>query len=68
MPWNDNIIWPIYLALAIREAKMSSTQLTRNYGSSEYETIEVTAPAQYVIRVQLNRPEKSNAMNRVFWR
>ena len=33
-----------------------------------YETLEVTRPAEWVVQVQLNRPEKSNAMNRAFWR
>ena len=33
-----------------------------------YETLEVTKPAEWVVQVQLNRPEKSNAMNRTFWR
>ena len=33
-----------------------------------YETLEVTRPAEWVVQVQLNRPEKSNAMNRPFWR
>ena len=34
-----------------------------------YETLEVTRPAEWVVQVQLNRPEKSNAMNiQTFWR
>ena len=34
-----------------------------------YETLEVTRPAEWVVQVQLNRPEKNNAMNiQTFWR
>ena len=34
-----------------------------------YETLEMTRPAEWVVQVQLNRPEKSNAMNiQTFWR
>ena len=34
-----------------------------------YETLEVTRPAEWVVQVQLNRPEKNNAMNiQIFWR
>lgn len=42
----------------------------RNYTTVQrnmYKTLEVTEPSQYVFKVQLNRPEKSNAMNRDFW-
>ncbi len=37
-------------------------------GEGGYETLEVTRPQEWVVQVQLNRPEKSNAMNRAFWR
>lgn len=43
----------------------------RNYGTVQYDmykTLEVTEPSQHVFKVQLNRPDKSNAMNRDFWR
>ena len=36
--------------------------------SAPYETLKVTQPFPYVSKVQLNRPEKSNAMNSAFWR
>jgi hypothetical protein len=35
---------------------------------SSYETLAVSQPSPYVTRVQLNRPQKSNAMNMPFWR
>ena len=33
-----------------------------------YETLKVTSPSEGVVQVELNRPSKSNAMNRAFWR
>ncbi|XP_064623837.1 delta(3,5)-Delta(2,4)-dienoyl-CoA isomerase, mitochondrial-like [Lineus longissimus] len=36
--------------------------------SCEYETLKVTTPLENVVQVEINRPEKRNAMNRAFWR
>uniref|UniRef100_A0A8C5PZK8 Delta(3,5)-Delta(2,4)-dienoyl-CoA isomerase, mitochondrial n=1 Tax=Leptobrachium leishanense TaxID=445787 RepID=A0A8C5PZK8_9ANUR len=33
----------------------------------QYETLKVTTPGEHVLHVELNRPEKRNAMNRSFW-
>lgn len=33
-----------------------------------YEVLQVSRPAEHVVHVQLNRPDKSNAMNRAFIR
>lgn len=33
-----------------------------------FETLALERPAPHVIEVRLNRPDKSNAMNRAFWR
>lgn len=33
-----------------------------------YETLNVTTPRDHVFHVELNRPEKRNAMNKAFWR
>ena len=33
-----------------------------------YETLVLSRPEEHVVRVQLNRPEKRNAMNNAFWR
>ncbi|XP_027371696.1 delta(3,5)-Delta(2,4)-dienoyl-CoA isomerase, mitochondrial isoform X1 [Bos indicus x Bos taurus] len=33
-----------------------------------YESLRVTAAQKHVLHVQLNRPEKRNAMNKAFWR
>ncbi|XP_071079615.1 delta(3,5)-Delta(2,4)-dienoyl-CoA isomerase, mitochondrial-like [Haliotis cracherodii] len=34
----------------------------------KFETLNVTRPRDMVIQVELNRPEKRNAMNQAFWR
>ncbi|KAM4697226.1 delta(3,5)-Delta(2,4)-dienoyl-CoA isomerase, mitochondrial isoform 1-T1 [Rhinophrynus dorsalis] len=36
--------------------------------SYQYETLKVTPVADHVLHVELNRPEKRNAMNKAFWR
>ncbi|MEE6490537.1 hypothetical protein FKM82_015898 [Ascaphus truei] len=33
-----------------------------------YETLKVTQASEHVLHVELNRPEKRNAMNKAFWR
>jgi delta(3,5)-delta(2,4)-dienoyl-CoA isomerase len=33
----------------------------------EFETLRVTVPSEYVYHVEINRPEKRNAMNKAFW-
>uniref|UniRef100_A0A3Q4BU10 Delta(3,5)-Delta(2,4)-dienoyl-CoA isomerase, mitochondrial n=1 Tax=Mola mola TaxID=94237 RepID=A0A3Q4BU10_MOLML len=35
---------------------------------SPYATLAVTQPAQFITHVEINRPEKRNAMSRAFWR
>ncbi|XP_068106717.1 delta(3,5)-Delta(2,4)-dienoyl-CoA isomerase, mitochondrial isoform X2 [Hyperolius riggenbachi] len=35
--------------------------------SYNYETLKVTSPMDQVFHVEINRPEKRNAMNRAFW-
>lgn len=49
--------------------------MVRNYSAAaytsryaEYETLQVSAPYEHVLHVQLNRPEKKNTMNREAFR
>ncbi|XP_065194787.1 delta(3,5)-Delta(2,4)-dienoyl-CoA isomerase, mitochondrial-like [Sycon ciliatum] len=35
---------------------------------SQFESLAVRRPSDFVVQVELNRPEKRNAMNRVFWK
>lgn len=36
--------------------------------SSPYSTLAVSHPAEFITHVEINRPEKRNAMNKAFWR
>jgi len=36
--------------------------------SWNYETLAVSMPSEFVAHVELNRPNKGNAMNKAFWR
>ena len=50
---------------AVREAKMAGS-LKRSYArSAEYETLKLSEPEQYVVEVEVNRPD---TMNNNFWR
>ena len=44
--------------------------ISRMLSTQEYkfETLEVTKPRDHVFQVNINRPEKRNAMNQTFWR
>jgi len=48
----------------------SGLTLKRTMALSAYkfETLAVTEPSQFVYHVEINRPEKRNAMNKTFWR
>ena len=35
---------------------------------SPYTSLAISQPAEFITHVELNRPEKRNAMNKVFWR
>uniref|UniRef100_A0A452QJZ8 Delta(3,5)-Delta(2,4)-dienoyl-CoA isomerase, mitochondrial n=1 Tax=Ursus americanus TaxID=9643 RepID=A0A452QJZ8_URSAM len=46
----------------------ASTAAPREAPDHNYESLRVTAAQKHILHVQLNRPEKRNAMNRAFWR
>lgn len=46
---------------------MASQQQQQDYLDS-YETLKLTRVREKVLHVELNRPEKRNAMNAAFWR
>lgn len=58
-----------------KKAFNAFNQLIRNYSAAayttryaEYETLQVSAPYDHVLHVQLNRPDKRNSMNRDVFR
>ncbi|XP_054707455.1 delta(3,5)-Delta(2,4)-dienoyl-CoA isomerase, mitochondrial-like [Uloborus diversus] len=56
---------------SLLHVKNISNQILRKNMSSissyQYETISVTSDQEYVLHVQLNRPDTLNAMNKIFW-
>merc|ERR1712216_814912 len=48
--------------------KLHSRQHTMAALEHKFETLLVSTPAPHVIEVKLNRPNKLNAMNKLFWR
>ncbi|XP_047557160.1 delta(3,5)-Delta(2,4)-dienoyl-CoA isomerase, mitochondrial-like [Lutra lutra] len=46
----------------------TSTAAPRDAPDHNYESLRVTEAQKHVLHVQLNRPEKRNAMNKAFWR
>jgi len=50
---------------AIQTRLLSSEAAVDKY---KFETLKVTSPDQYIYHVEINRPEKLNAMNPAFWR
>ncbi|XP_044523343.1 delta(3,5)-Delta(2,4)-dienoyl-CoA isomerase, mitochondrial [Gracilinanus agilis] len=49
----------------------SSQELAQSQSQAQdhnYESLKVTPVGDHVLHVQMNRPEKRNAMNRAFWR
>ncbi|XP_059008053.1 delta(3,5)-Delta(2,4)-dienoyl-CoA isomerase, mitochondrial [Mustela lutreola] len=47
---------------------VASTAAPRDAPDHNYESLRVTAAQKHILHVQLNRPEKRNAMNKAFWR
>ncbi|KAL1769228.1 delta3,5-Delta2,4-dienoyl-CoA isomerase, mitochondrial [Sigmodon hispidus] len=53
------------LSSSAQEAFKSAPE---SFSAHNYESLQVTTVQKHVLHVQLNRPEKRNAMNRAFWR
>ncbi|EEC20512.1 enoyl-CoA isomerase, putative, partial [Ixodes scapularis] len=49
------------------ESRRRSLLLSRRSMSYNFETLAVSTPADHVFHVEINRPEKMNAMNAAFW-
>ena len=48
----------------IQAVRMSST--LAEY--AQYKTLNITQPSEYVVHVEMNRPEKRNALNMEMWK
>lgn len=62
----------LYFNVSLRSlsssAQEASKRIPEEVSDHNYESIQVTSAQKHVLHVQLNRPEKRNAMNRAFWR
>ncbi|XP_043208128.1 delta(3,5)-Delta(2,4)-dienoyl-CoA isomerase, mitochondrial-like, partial [Amphibalanus amphitrite] len=50
---------------ALRQTVRMSSSLA-DY--AQYKTLNVTQPSEYVVHVEMNRPEKLNALNKEMWK
>lgn len=62
----------LYFNVTLRSLSSSAQEASKRapeeFSDHSYESIQVTSAHEHVLHVQLNRPEKRNAMNRAFWR
>uniref|UniRef100_A0A8C6R262 Delta(3,5)-Delta(2,4)-dienoyl-CoA isomerase, mitochondrial n=1 Tax=Nannospalax galili TaxID=1026970 RepID=A0A8C6R262_NANGA len=49
-------------------AQEASRVVTQEFSDHNYESLQVTSTQKHVLHVQINRPDKRNAMNKAFWR
>ncbi|KAM7058837.1 delta(3,5)-Delta(2,4)-dienoyl-CoA isomerase, mitochondrial [Molossus nigricans] len=66
------LIAPTHLDLSLCPMSSSAQNESTRASPSEaphhnYQSLRVTAVQKHILHVQLNRPEKRNAMNRAFW-
>ncbi|XP_004859124.3 delta(3,5)-Delta(2,4)-dienoyl-CoA isomerase, mitochondrial [Heterocephalus glaber] len=69
------LLAPIQLGINLGLRPMSSTAQDEAFQAAaseapghRYESLRVTSARKHVLHVQLNRPDKRNAMNKAFWR
>lgn len=51
----------------LKMSNLAKIQLATCSTLPKYETLAVTTPKPFVVHVELNRPEKLNAMNKKMW-
>ena len=51
-----------------KPVKLTLLRAMSSPATYQFETLKVTRPKDFVVHVELNRPEKRNAMNQAFWR
>ena len=52
----------------VRQMVKSSVAQMSSLLNYDFETLELTQPRDHVYQVNINRPEKRNAMNQTFWK
>ena len=59
---------PLRSHLVTPQTKLKFAAAMATESLPKYETLLLSRPKDYVIQVELNRPDKRNAMNKSFWR
>ncbi|XP_071962486.1 delta(3,5)-Delta(2,4)-dienoyl-CoA isomerase, mitochondrial-like [Antedon mediterranea] len=54
--------------LTLNPSFTSMSRKMSSLGNYKFNTLAVSQPTNFVYQVELNRPEKRNAMNRLFWK
>ncbi|XP_076463508.1 delta(3,5)-Delta(2,4)-dienoyl-CoA isomerase, mitochondrial-like [Babylonia areolata] len=52
----------------VLQANVMKRNCSSEASKQNFKTLKITRPADYVVQVELNRPDKRNAMNTDFWR
>jgi delta(3,5)-delta(2,4)-dienoyl-CoA isomerase len=47
---------------------LSLARMAMSSQAYNFETLRISSPSEFVFHVEINRPEKRNAMNKAFWR
>ena len=63
-----NVLYMCAGLIQILQAGVSKRNCTSDAQNYSFKALQVTRPRDYVVQVELNRPEKRNAMNTDFWR
>lgn len=48
-------------------SRVASSQLSASRNMGTYETLKVLTPKEFVVHVELYRPDKYNAFNKLMW-
>lgn len=73
-----NLIYLFLFFLVLEFAVSHQNGIMKNFGSAavdstsskdniQFETLSVSVPSEFVYHVQLNRPDKMNAINHTMW-
>lgn len=61
-------VYLIFAAARLNAARCySSKMLIQNDGNTTFKTVAVTNPKPFVFHVELNRPDRYNAINKQMW-
>ncbi|XP_046841370.1 delta(3,5)-Delta(2,4)-dienoyl-CoA isomerase, mitochondrial-like [Xenia sp. Carnegie-2017] len=68
MVWHSLRVFKSLSKGHVRQMVKSSVAQMSSLLNHDFETLELTQPRNHVYQVNINRPEKRNAMNQTFWK